>query len=152
VKLRERARLKGLIPDDYGPKPIALEPTEASEAAHEDWKLVVERYSRTALTESDDKLIAVAGIAELMSSRIGNQLKYVAGMWEMYLASQLLWRVKDVDKGGQLILSNPSRRPTLYRAPSFSWAAVDAPVRKFKVQISSVESSLCPFFSRILLR
>lgn len=128
VKLEESARLKGLIPDDYGPKPIAVEPTEASQAAHKNWKLVVERYSRTALTNSEDRLIAVAGIAELMSSRIGNELKYVAGMWEMYLASQLLWRVNDVYKDGQLVLSNPSRRPTSYRAPSFSWVAVDAPV------------------------
>jgi len=121
--VRERARLKSLMPNDYGPKPVEVDKLEVSNSVHESWKRVIERYSRTGLTKESDKLIALAGIAELLSREIRGL--YVAGMWEKYLASQLLWRVDPIYENGQL--SNPSQRPTSYRAPSFSWAAVDAP-------------------------
>jgi hypothetical protein len=121
--VKERVRLKGLVPDEYGPKPVEIDPTEASDAAHENWKHVIERYSRTALTNAEDKLIALAGIAEMMSSPIRG--RYIVGMWEKYLASQLLWYVEPVFEDGRF--SYPSRRPKRYRAPSFSWAAVDTP-------------------------
>ncbi|KAF2469748.1 HET-domain-containing protein, partial [Lindgomyces ingoldianus] len=112
-----------LIPDRYGRQPISTIPSEVSDAAHENWKRVVERYSKTGLTEAKDKLIALAGIAEMMDAQIRG--RYIAGMWEKYLASQLLWRVDPVFENG--LFSYPSRRPGCYRAPSFSWAAVDAP-------------------------
>jgi hypothetical protein len=102
---------------------MEIDKMEISDSAHESWKRVTERYSRTGLTNESDKLIALAGIAELLSREIGGL--YVAGMWEKYLASQLLWRVDPIYENGQL--SNPSQRPTSYRAPSFSWVAVDAP-------------------------
>ena len=121
--VRERARLKSLMPNDYGPKPVEVDKIEMSDSAHESWKLVTEKYSRTGLTNESDKLIALAGIAELLSREIRGL--YVAGMWEKYLASQLLWRVDPIYENGRL--SNPSQRPTSFRAPSFSWAAVDAP-------------------------
>lgn len=121
--VKERARLKSLMPNDYGPKPVEVDKMEVSDSAHESWKRVIERYSKTGLTKESDKLIALAGIAELLSCDIRGL--YVAGMWEKYLASQLLWRVDPIYENGQL--SNPSQRPSSYRAPSFSWAAVDAP-------------------------
>lgn len=118
-----RPKLKNLIPNPYGRHPISTIPNEVSSAAHENWKLIVERYSKTGLTKPEDKLIALAGIAEMMDGQIKG--RYVAGMWEKYLASQLLWRVEPVWKNG--LFSFPSSRPQVYRAPSFSWAAIDAP-------------------------
>lgn len=50
---------------------------------------------------------------------------YLAGMWRKYLASQLLWYVDPVFEDGRFYYL--SERPKFYRAPSFSWAAVDAP-------------------------
>ena len=93
------------------------------EQAHAKWQRIVERYSKTSLSQAKDKLIAMAGIAELMSHHIGG--RYVAGLWEEYLASQLLWRVETVYQHDKF--QYPGRRPKQYRAPSFSWAAIDAP-------------------------
>lgn len=173
-EVKPRVMLKSLVSEDYGPKPLAIDTVKVSDTAHENWKRIVERYSRTRLTFAEDKLIALAGIAQMMSSSyrqlenehesgalpytsLSGQITglYVAGMWEKYLASQLLWRVNsvyphifDVDPtyedprerdgvqtnnvpqprtihDGQKH-ANQANRPA-YRAPSFSWAAIDAP-------------------------
>lgn len=89
------------------------------------WRSVVERYSKTKLTNAGDKLIALSGIARLLSGSLPG-VKYVSGLWGEYLASQLLWRVDPVFEHGKF--SFPSYRPARYRAPSFSWAAVDAEI------------------------
>jgi hypothetical protein len=86
------------------------------------WGRVVEVYSKKQLTRPADKLIACAGIANVLSRQIMSE--YVAGMWTKYLESQLLWLVDPVYENGRF--SYPSKRPDIYRAPSFSWAAVDA--------------------------
>lgn len=117
-EVREGARLKALIPEEYGPQPIGIDLMQISRATHEDWKRIVEKYSTASLTKPQDKLIAIAGIAELLSTRIGKGFTYAAGIWEMYLASQLLWHVNDVYEDGQL--SYPSRRRSEYGLPTFS--------------------------------
>lgn len=122
--LKVRTRPKTLLPDEYGPMPLDIDHLSASDRAHEDWKRIVDRYSTYELTKRSDTLIALAGIAELMSTKIPG--RYVAGMWEKYLASQLLWRVDPVYENGQF--KHPSRRPRdPYQAPTFSWAAINAP-------------------------
>ena len=85
---------------------------------------MVERFSKTGLTNPGDKLIALSGIARLMFERQLPDVPYVAGLWSENLESQLLWRVDPVFERGKF--SFPSLRPQHYRAPSFSWAAVDA--------------------------
>jgi hypothetical protein len=95
----------------------------ARDHTYSHWKSVVERYSKTKLTNPGDKLIALSGIARLMSGSLPG-IKYIAGLWSEYLESQLLWRVDPVFEYGKF--SFPSHRPARYRAPSFSWAAVDA--------------------------
>lgn len=102
---------------------------------HELWKRMAEVYSRTKLTVSRDKLIALSGIARLFSNMFSKQTKYpkdakhikcgyVAGMWSEYLESQLLWRADEVYEDGAFE-SHARRDPT--RAPSFSWTALDTP-------------------------
>jgi hypothetical protein len=98
-------------------------PTPERNTTYSHWKSVVERYSRTKLTNPGDKLIALSGIAKLMGGLLPG-VKYVAGLWSEHLASQLLWRVDPVFEHGKFYF--PSSRPPKYRAPSFSWAAVDA--------------------------
>jgi hypothetical protein len=122
--IRDRVRLKSLVALEYGPKRTSSSEADFAFQAHENWKLITERYSLTNLTQAKDKLIALAGIAEQMSTQIG--APYVAGMWRnKYFASQLLWRVEPQFKNQEFLY--PSRRPKVYRAPSFSWAAIDAP-------------------------
>lgn len=136
-------RLKGMVPkldgralretrlevaQGTGYDDIDLHLTNAmpSVYCYELWKRVVEVYSKTLLTEPKDKLIALAGIAKIMSRRIfnGKDEDYIAGMWRKHLESQLLWRVDTVQENGKY--KPHSRRPPNYRAPTFSWAAVDA--------------------------
>jgi Heterokaryon incompatibility protein (HET) len=89
---------------------------------YELWKRIVEVYSRTKLTMSRDKLIALSGIAREFSKQ--TKCSYVAGMWRTHLESQLLWQVNEVFKDGSF-LNHAKRDPS--RAPSFSWAALDTP-------------------------
>jgi len=68
-------------------------------------------------------------MARWMASKIGTPDKpsvYVAGMWRIHLASQLLWKVDPVfEEAGSVFLHNATA-PDKYRAPSFSWASIDA--------------------------
>jgi hypothetical protein len=83
------------------------------------WKLIVLAYSQTSLTYSEDKLIALSGIAKAYASAMADT--YVAGMWRNGLERQLSW-FRHAD-------SYPlSPDPLSYRAPSWSWASVDAAV------------------------
>jgi len=121
-EVMERVRLKALLPEEYGSHPFVVNKSELSDAAHENWKKIVERYSTTNLSDPKDKLVALAGIAEVMSAHIPG--RYIAGLWEKYLASQLLWRVDPIFVNDRF--EYPSTRPIAYRAPSFSWAAIDS--------------------------
>lgn len=86
---------------------------------HELWKRVVENYSACLLTNGEDKLIALSGIAKRISRMVGD--RYVVGMWKFCLESQLLWWVQHRRQAND----KPSVRPAEYRAPTFSWASVD---------------------------
>lgn len=85
------------------------------------WNSIIKEYSETRLTKGTDKMIALSGIAKYFASVMDDT--YVAGMWRKYLASSLLWNVSG---SKQQIDGSPSVRPKEYRAPSFSWASVDA--------------------------
>lgn len=88
------------------------------------WAQIVEAYSKTNLTWPTDKLIALSGMAKMMSRKIDRQ--YVAGLWGIHLESQLLWRVEPLFNHSDRTFSHPAKSPSGYRAPSFSWAALDA--------------------------
>jgi hypothetical protein len=83
---------------------------------------VVISYMRADLTNGEDKLIALSGIAKQMQGMLKDE--YLAGLWRHNLALQLLWEVEDCSQANGL----PSVRPLPYRAPSWSWASVDGQV------------------------
>ncbi|KAI1745447.1 heterokaryon incompatibility protein [Xylaria scruposa] len=80
------------------------------------WRKLVMKYSRCALTYPSDKLVAIAGIAQLFRDATGDE--YVAGLWKSRLIEMLEWRVN----------KPKALRSSEYRAPSWSWASVDGPV------------------------
>lgn len=100
------------------------------------WSRIVEDYSKLGLTKAKDKLVALSGIAAYMATGvIGTEAQpasYYAGLWEKHLASQLLWRIEPSFRHSDRSFQHLSRRPRgddgelIYRAPSFSWASVDA--------------------------
>jgi hypothetical protein len=113
-----KLRLKGFADPDDGMEDLHV---------YELWKRIVEVYSRTRLTVSRDKLIALSGIARLFHEQHFNKTtknEYVAGMWSKCLESQLLWQVNEEYREG--VFENPARRDAT-RAPSFSWASIDTP-------------------------
>jgi len=100
------------------------------------WSNLVRDYSNCALTRADDKLPAFAGIASLFGEVTGDV--YLAGMWRSSLLEQLNWWVDQPR----------CRISTVYRAPSWSWASLDGPIRphhqaartQFLVSVAAVET------------
>lgn len=79
-------------------------------------------YSGRELTIESDKLPALAGLAELYRQATGDQ--YLAGLWRSSLIVDLLWKRQRVLSCHGVLTSMPME----YRAPSWSWAALDGNV------------------------
>ncbi|KAG4431846.1 hypothetical protein IFR05_012663 [Cadophora sp. M221] len=92
--------------------------TKPSQEFSKLWRDIVKEYSKRELSDSQDKLPALAGVASEISSLSGQ--KYLAGLWNNDLIHSLLW-CRD-------FATTPLPPPEKYRAPSWSWAAIDSPV------------------------
>jgi hypothetical protein len=90
---------------------------DAIRARDNQWEQIVEEYSRRQLSLSEDRLPAIAAIA----AEIGKIIKdrYLAGMWERSLISQLGWKCTE----------KAPRSEDTYLAPSWSWASANRAVR-----------------------
>jgi hypothetical protein len=86
------------------------------------WHRVLERYTRASLSRpSADKFVAIGAIAERIAQL--NNDEYYAGFLSRDLPRALLW---EVDQDG-LTTGTPSTHE--YRAPTWSWANIDGPVK-----------------------
>lgn len=81
------------------------------------WTYIVWKYSLCDLTKAEDKLIALSGLAQRIRERTGFQ--YLAGLWLPNILYDLMWYTASYSQG--------ARSPD-YRAPTWSWAAMDGPV------------------------
>lgn len=79
-----------------------------------EWQDSVGAFPGLELTYAADKLVAFSGIAKRYASLL--QDDYMAGIWKQSVTHLLLWTPVDA-----IYCS----RPSSYRAPSWSWAAVD---------------------------
>lgn len=93
---------------------------EGKQDIFEIWSPVVQAYSGCAITKDTDRLVALHGIATTAQKVLG--CRYIAGLWERGLESQLGWNV---------INPQTSHRPTEHVAPSWSWASVKGEVELF---------------------
>jgi hypothetical protein len=108
---------------------IRPNPVDTSINLANQWENVVTRYSRLKLTQKKDKLPALSGMAAVFAQHSHND--YVAGIWAQDLSRAVFWQS----------LSTPGRfwrRSSPYRAPTWSWASLDA----FKRDDQNVET-LC---------
>lgn len=129
--------------DETSPMPL--------DAFASQWESLVKNYSTLKLTRGEDKLPALSGLAAAFSARTENN-DYVAGIWRQNLPRQLAWSItntkpekehrtwqsreySDGSFGGGKEMDDsfvhPSqlfRRPRDYRAPSFSWAAIEGEI------------------------
>lgn len=136
-KLVNEARLKG-IDKEIGKQlreirlaskhraSSSVEEVDSKFFFYEIWKRVVEEYTKMELSQEQDRLIALSGIARMMFSTMkaeGINDVYIAGMWQNYIASQLLWYVNEGEGDSRQPFENT--RTAEYRAPTFSWASVE---------------------------
>ncbi|KAL2193979.1 heterokaryon incompatibility protein-domain-containing protein [Corynascus similis CBS 632.67] len=84
------------------------------------WCDLVTTYSKCHFTKSEDKLYAFAGIAKLFQEVTGD--RYLAGLWRSQILHLLNWTV----------FTPKSKHSAQYRAPSWSWASIDGPVKLHK--------------------
>ena len=108
----EATRFKDLVPQES----VATSMSGSHLEARFLWARIVRAYSACHLTFPGDKLIALSAVVDIMSPILEDEC--VAGMWRRYLECELLWSVT-ANLAGKL------PRPEVYRAPSWSWAAVD---------------------------
>jgi hypothetical protein len=99
-----------------GPQMVAWRRVGLSES----WRHIVHHYSHLALSHPSDRFTALAGLAYRFREALADE--YLAGLWRGSLAKDLQWRALDDDGGLRPRPTGP------WRAPSWSWAAIDGPV------------------------
>ncbi|RMZ91235.1 hypothetical protein DV736_g1521, partial [Chaetothyriales sp. CBS 134916] len=100
---------------------------------HNMWQRLVELYGDSELTKPEDKLPAISGLARAIHKQLGGDV-YIAGLWRRSLVSDLLWRVNSARRrirgttpdGPYEKTWDTAQQAVSYRAPSWSWASVDA--------------------------
>jgi hypothetical protein len=96
--------------------PAVMEDKEWYELRKKWWRNLTD-YTHRSVTNPADKLVALAGVAQQCQRIYCTQ--YLAGLWEDALLKDLLWSSSH---------RTEPPRPETYRAPSWSWAAIDGPV------------------------
>ncbi|KAI1047594.1 hypothetical protein LB505_012707 [Fusarium chuoi] len=99
----------------------ARPPPDNTNGALQWWEQVVHEYTSRQLTNPADKLPALSGLAQQRKRYRGGV--YLAGLWQDSLLHDLCWyHVKNYNVATS---GGVGHRPPNYRAPSWSWAAVD---------------------------
>ncbi len=103
-----------------------------SRLKHMYWCNLVMDYTHRGMTKSTDRLVALAGVARALNRHTKSQ--YLAGLWSEHFASGLLWSISHTQQftesaaRGFDVKKNAMIRHEQNLAPSWSWAAVTAPV------------------------
>ncbi|RFU24948.1 hypothetical protein B7463_g11394, partial [Scytalidium lignicola] len=87
------------------------------------WMETVTSYSNGYLTYKEDKLRAISRLAKEVSNL--HMCNYLAGLWKCNLLFELGW----MTNGGSSPISEFIGDNQTYRAPSWSWASIDGPVK-----------------------
>lgn len=121
--------------DDHGIKHdfsalIRADAVVNREDALEVWAKVGKLYTRASLTYTTDRLVAISGIAIQVQPKIRS--KYLAGLWDSSLATDLIWQIEDADDMKTEYFVSSKRdlqhRPAVYIAPTWSWASINTAV------------------------
>ncbi|KAK4236581.1 heterokaryon incompatibility protein 6 [Achaetomium macrosporum] len=85
------------------------------------WRGLVQDYTQRKLTVSSDRLPAIGGIARELSMLTG--MEYLAGLWKENMLQDLMWYARTEEWR-----MRPALAEGLPPAPTWSWAAVEAPI------------------------
>lgn len=91
------------------------------QSVYDIWNDILLTYVRCSLTKDQDKLVALSGVVKDFARAAGDE--YLAGLWRRNFVNELLWLVGEPWEENP----RPSVRPSLYRAPSWSWAVCTRP-------------------------
>jgi hypothetical protein len=94
----------------------------------------------------DDKLSALAGVAKAMAEETND--RYLAGIWLKHMPEDLCWRVCTHEEPVPIIMDGlrprkgipigDVRRVGKYRAPTWSWAYLDGPIKFIPLSYSNL--------------
>ncbi|KAF2500607.1 HET-domain-containing protein [Lophium mytilinum] len=101
---------------DDEPMDVSTDQSQNKQFSLDSWRSTLRDYTRRFLTFPGDKFPAISGVAADFGAVY--QSDYLAGLWKSALPKDLLWSSARSDIS----------RPTVHRAPSWSWAAVDGEV------------------------
>ena len=96
------------------------------------WHSVVESYTDLNMTVEKDKFPAISGLAKRMKRM--EKTQYQAGLWMDSFVADMLWKV-----------DYPTDRPSVWRAPSWSWASVNSPV-KYVLELKNENQQVETYF------
>ena len=93
-----------------------IDPESRLHQLMEAWRSIISQYSRRLLTDPEDKLHALGGVAEDFYWQV--QQPYLAGLWGGdLLPGLLIWRSDDY-----------AVKSPIYNGPSWSWSSLTSPV------------------------
>jgi hypothetical protein len=116
--------------------PAIVQELIATEARYNTWHKVVQDYSTRTFAMITDRFPALSGLASEMQVAYGGE--YVAGAWREDLLRSLLWR-RDPKSMPSTSTHTPHRRPSEYKAPSWSWAAIDEAISYDLVTVNRLQ-------------
>lgn len=112
IRSLAEARLQ-MTMDEHSQKALGISKEWHSVLA---WQFIMTDCSARSLSQTTDKLIAIAGLAKEFASIHGwTSCQYVAGLWTHGILDHLLWAHQAIDVGRQ----HQRGRPSDYRAPSW---------------------------------
>lgn len=88
------------------------------------WETTVRHYTARNLTNHQDKLPALSGLAQIYHE-VTHDI-YLAGLWKASLPHNLCWYQCGGEDAYDTAVICVGRRPQAYRAPSWSWASIDS--------------------------
>jgi hypothetical protein len=89
------------------------------------WRVIVKQFTSLNITKPGDRLPALQGIATQLFREL-EPLKVMSGLWQGTILQDMLWFVRYDES-----LIKSRRRTVEWRAPSWSWACMDALVYYF---------------------
>ena len=113
-------------------------PTKPMSGSYNCWYNTVEEFTYRKLTYEEDRLPAIAGIAERFGRAVNDS--YHSGLWRHDMIRGLLWRKWGIDS----TCTSKSGR-----IPSWSWASIKGRVRYSDLLSASGDASLIPLSSLV---
>ncbi|PVH80359.1 HET-domain-containing protein [Cadophora sp. DSE1049] len=110
-------------------------PKQVQQSRIRTWNTMVQDLTSRGITEKDDRLPAIAGIASELQTLWSDEC--IVGLWRRNLAAHLCWYPVKAHPTSTL------PRPAVYRAPSWSWACLDCAVDFRNVNTVEVEVVKC---------